>query len=84
MVTLVFVTVLVITILYNALIDRYLHKIGLVESLSHLYGLDLGAGQWFLICQMMIGLAVSLLSDWRRRKKMKQQNSQQSQEAEES
>jgi uncharacterized BrkB/YihY/UPF0761 family membrane protein len=76
MVTLVFTTLLLITILFNACIDMYLHKIGLAEALSHLYDLDFGTGRWLLMIQLAIGLAFSLLSDRRRRKKKQQQNQQ--------
>ena len=84
MVTLAFTTLLLIMILINACIDMYLHKIGLVEALSHLYDVELGTGRLFLMIQVAIGLAASLLSDRRRRKKKQQQNHQQSQQDEES
>lgn len=84
MVTLVFTILLLITILSNACIDMYLHKIGLAEALSHLYDLEFGTGRWLLMFQLGIGLASSLLSDRRRRKKMKQQKGRQSQQAEDS
>lgn len=72
MVTVAFLTVLVLTLLVNILIDMFLRKTSFGEQARTILDLEFGTGLAFLVVQLLIGLAFALRTDCQRRKQNRQ------------